>query len=98
MNTEAKTRLVLASVLAGVSAMANAIPMKAMSAESPGVSSLRQEVAVSQAALKAIDARVEQAALRRGPSQARFYQIIRGPFVESGPDFVQSWNGQMRLP
>ncbi|MDQ1468950.1 MAG: hypothetical protein QOJ99_430 [Bryobacterales bacterium] len=98
MNTEVKTKVVLASVLAGVSTLANANPAKAMSAEIPGVSAVRQEVVVSQAALKAIDANVQQAALRRGRAQAAFYQIIRGPFVESGPDFVQAWKGQMRLP
>jgi hypothetical protein len=95
MNTEMKTKLVMASLLAGV---ATTTPTKAMAAEISGVSSVRQEAPVSQAALNAIDARVRYAATRPGPSQDRFYQIIRGPFVESGPEFVQSWNGQMRLP
>jgi hypothetical protein len=98
MKTELKTKLVLASVLASASTMANAIPIKAMPAEIPSVSPMRREVAVSQAALKAIDARVLRTAILPEPSQDRFYQIIRGPFVESGPEFVQSWNGQMRLP
>lgn len=95
MNTEVKTKLVLASVLAGASTMAAPIPMNAAST---GASPVRHEVVVSQAALKTIDGKVAQAATGSEPSQERFYQIIRGPFVESGPDFVQSWNGQMRLP
>jgi hypothetical protein len=95
MNTEVKTKLVLASVLAGASTMAAAIPMNAAPA---GASPVRHELVVSQAALKTIDGKVAQAATGAEPSQERFYQIIRGPFVESGPDFVQSWSGQMRLP
>lgn len=89
MNTELKTKLVFASLLAGFSTMASATPIQIQTAqtENPVVSPVRQEVVVSKAAQKAIDTKVLEA-------------VARPPvFVqENGPTFVQSKFEQMRLP
>lgn len=96
MNNDLEVKLVLASVLVGLSSMANAMPVPDVHADTKLVPA-RQEIVVSDAAPNVLDAKFQ---VPGTPSEG-FLQICKpggSCFGESGPEFSQSWNGQMRLP
>jgi hypothetical protein len=82
MKTELKTKLVLASLMAGVSTLINPVPMMATPATIPDASVVRPQLVVSQAALQAIDARTQAINLPGGSLKRRWVE-------EHGPSFLQ---------
>jgi hypothetical protein len=82
MKTELKTKLVLTSVMAGVSTLINPVPMTATPAAIPNASVVRPQLMVSQAALQAIDARTQAINLPGASLKRRWVE-------EGGPSFVQ---------
>ena len=82
MKNEQKTKLVLASLMAGISTLINPAPMMAAPATRPEAPAVRPQLVVSQAALGAIDARTQNLNLSGGSLQRRWVE-------ENGPSFVQ---------
>jgi len=90
MKQELTTKLVLVSVLTGVSTIAGATTIAATPAENSMTPSVREELVVSQAARAQIEAKLLQASFTPEALQGAFYQIKRGTFIESGPTFAET--------